>query len=325
MTKMDLVTFGEAMLRLSPPTSQRLEEAASLQATVGGSELNVAVLAARLGVPSRWVSRLPDNALGRMIEARAREQGVDPHVEWTGDGRVGLYFVELGGARISSVLYDRAGSAISRIMPGGIDWAAAFRGARWYHVSGITPALSDGAATVTAESLAAAKRAGLTVSYDLNYRSKLWSAKQACVTQEPLLQHVDMLTTTAEDARVVFGVGIESSDDYAGIARALQKRFEVAAVAITVRDSPVAAVIAADGKVHTALRHTVQAVDPIGAGDAFCGGLIVSRLANRGWDEAVRFATATAALKQTIPGDFCLVTRHEVDELLRGAGPRVSR
>jgi 2-dehydro-3-deoxygluconokinase len=313
---MDLVTFGEAMIRFSPPASQRLGQASNLDATVGGSELNVAVLAARLGVRSRWVSRLPDNALGRMIETQAREQGVDARVEWTSDGRVGLYFVEIGGARISSVLYDRAGSAISRVTPGSIDWTSAFAGARWYHVSGITPALSEGAAKVTAESLIAAKRAGLTVSYDLNYRSKLWSAKQARAVQEPLMEHVDLLIAGEEDARLIFG---------AESAESLAKRFEIDAVAITLRDNLNSATLAADGKVHSAPRFDIETVDPIGAGDAFCGGLIVSRLEGRGWDDAVRFATATAALKHTIPGDFCLVTRDEVDQLLRGANVRVSR
>jgi 2-dehydro-3-deoxygluconokinase len=280
------------MVRFSPPASQRLEQASTLEATVGGSELNVAVLAARLGVTSRWVSRLPDNALGRMIDAQAREQGVDTSVEWTADGRVGLYFVEVGGARIGSVLYDRAGSAISKIAPGSVDWTSVFDGARWYHVSGITPALSDGAAEVTAESLAAAKRAGLTVSYDLNYRAKLWSAKQARAVQEPLIEHVDVLIAGEEDARVIFG---------AESAESLAQRFGIGAVAITLRDNP---------------RFEVESVDPIGAGDAFTGGLIVSRLEQRPWDEALRFATATAALKHTIPGDFCLVTHDEVDALV---------
>ena len=318
---MDLVTFGEAMVRLTPPAFQRLEQANSLNVYVGGAELNVAVLAARLGVKSRWVTRLPDNALGRMIGTRARDQGVDAHVEWTPDGRVGLYVVEARGARINSVLYDRAGSAISLVTPGNIDWASMFAGARWYHVSGITPALSDGAATVTAESLIAAKRAGLTVSYDLNYRSKLWSAEQAQAVQEPLMEYVDVLTTTAEDAGVVFGIG---GGGHAAVARALQERFEVSAVAVTLRDNALAAIISADGKFYSAPRFEVESVDPIGAGDAFCGGLIVSRLENRGWDDAIRFATATAALKHTIPGDFCLVTRDDVDQLLRGASARVS-
>jgi 2-dehydro-3-deoxygluconokinase len=296
---MDLVTFGEAMVRL--------DLAPSLKAGVGGSELNVAVLAARLGVTSRWVSRLPDNPLGHMIADCAHEQGVDPHVEWTTDGRVGLYFVEVAGARIGSVLYDRAGSAFSRFSSGSIDWSSVFAGARWYHVSGITPALSEAAAKVTAESLSAAKRAGLTVSYDLNYRAKLWSAKQARVVQEPLMEHVDVLIASEEDARLIFGA--ESGES-------LAKRFEIGAVAITLRDNPCSATIAADGKTYSAPRFQVETVDPIGAGDAFTGGLIVSRLENRGWEDAVRFATATAALKHTIPGDFCLVTRDQVEELL---------
>ena len=295
-----LVTFGEAMLRI--------ELASTHEPTVGGSELNVAVLAARLGVPSRWVSRLPDNTLGRLIEEQAREQGVDARVEWTSDGRVGLYFLETRGARIGSVLYDRAGSAMSRVTPGTIDWASVFVGARWYHVSGITPALSDGAAQVTAESLIAAKKAGLTVSYDLNYRPKLWKAKQASTTQQPLMVHVDVLIANEEDARVIFGT--ES-------AEALVQRFGIGAVAITLRDNPRSATIAAEGKIYSAPRVEARSVDPIGAGDAFSGGLIVSRLEGRGWDDALRFATATAALKHTIPGDFCLVTRDDVERLLR--------
>ena len=285
----------------------RIDLASPREPSVGGSELNVAVLAARLGVASRWVSRLPDNTLGRMIETRARHQGVDARVEWT-EGRVGLYFLETSGARIGSVLYDRADSAFSRITPGCVDWASVFAGARWYHVSGITPALSDGAAKVTAESLVAAKTAGLTVSYDLNYRSKLWSAKDARATQEPLLEHVDVLIAGEEDARVVFG---------AESAEALAQRFEIGAVAITLRDNPCSATVAADGRTYSAPRFEVESIDPIGGGDAFSGGLIVSRLEGRGWDDAVRFATATAALKHTIPGDFCLVTRDQVEEMLR--------
>ena len=337
---MDLVTFGEAMVRLTPPVFQRLEQAHSFDACVGGGELNVAVAAARLGVASRWVSRLPENALGRMIANRAREQGVDAHVEWTPDDRAGLYFAELGAApRASSVLYDRAASAMSRVTPGSIDWASVFDGVRWYHVSGITPALSDAAARVTAESLAAAKKAGLTVSYDLNYRGKLWSAEKARAVQEPLMEHVDVLITTEEDTRVVFGIGAESKDDYAHVdaeshaevARALEQRFELSAVAITLRENPRvllnswSAIVAAKGKIHAAPKYEVEVVDRIGAGDAFSGGLIVSRLENRGWDDAVRFATATSALKHGIQGDFCLVTRNEVDQLLRGASLRVSR
>jgi 2-dehydro-3-deoxygluconokinase len=337
---MDLVTFGEAMVRLTPPDFQRLEQAHSFDVYVGGGELNVAVAAARLGVASRWVSRLSENALGRMIANAAREQGVEVHIEWTAEDRVGLYFAELGAApRPSSVLYDRAGSAISRGKPRSIDWPSVFAGARWFHVSGITPALSESAARVTAESLIAAKSAGLTVSYDLNYRSKLWSAEKARAVQEPLMENVDVLITTEEDTRVVFGIGTEAKDgyekvdveSYAQVALALAKRFELRAVAVTLRGNPRvllnswSAIVAADGKIHRAPRYEVEVVDRIGAGDAFSAGLIVSRLENQGWDDAVKFATATSALKHSIPGDFCLVTRGEVEQLLRGASLRVSR
>ena len=337
---MDLITFGEAIVRLTPPAFQRLEQARSFDAYVGGGELNVAVGAARLGVASRWVSRLPENALGRMIANGAREQGVDTHIEWTANDRAGLYFAELGAApRASSVLYDRAGSAIAKVAPGGIDWASVFAGARWFHVSGITPALSESAAKVTQESLVAAKKAGLTVSYDLNYRSKLWSAEKARAVQEPLMQYVDVLITTEEDTRVVFGIGVPASDryervdadSYAQVARDLEKRFDLRAVAITLRESPRvllnswSAIVAVDGKIHSAPNYEVEVVDRIGAGDAFSAGLIVSRLENRSWDDAVRFATAFSALKHSVPGDFCLVTRGEVEQLLRGASLRVSR
>ena len=305
---MDLVTFGEAMMRLSAPAEQRLEQARSFDVYAGGSELNVAVLAARLGVKSRWVSRLPDNPLGRMIAARATEQGVEAQVEWTPEGRVGLYFLESGAAvHISSVVYDRAGSAFSRIEPGSIDWTSVFAGARWYHVSGITPALSEGAAQVTAESLVAAQKAGLTVSYDVNYRSKLWSAEQARAVQEPLLEHVDILVVTQDDARLIFGADAPES---------LARRFKLKAVAMTLRDNPCSAIVLADRTRHVTPRLTVDTVDRIGAGDAFTGGLIVSRLEKRDWDEAVRFATATAGLKHTIPGDFCLINRADVEKLL---------
>jgi len=337
---MDLVTFGEAMVRLTPPNFQRLEQARSFDAYVGGGELNVAVAAARLGVTSRWVSRLPENPLGHMIANRAREQGVDVHIEWTAEDRAGLYFAELGAApRASSVLYDRSQSAMSRITPGSIDWPSVFAGARWFHVSGITPALSESASDVSREALIAARKAGLTVSYDLNYRSKLWSTEQARAVQEPLMEHVDVLITTEEDTRLVFGIGAEAKDgyehvhaeSYAHVAHSLEKKFKLRAVAVTLRENPRvllnswSAIVAAGGKIHHAPRYEVEVVDRIGAGDAFSGGLIVSRLENNGWEDAVRFATAASALKHSIPGDFCLVTRAEVEQLLRGTSLRVSR
>lgn len=332
---MDLITFGEAMVRLTPPGFQRLEQARTFDAYVGGAELNVAVAAARLGTASRWVSRLPDNALGHMIANRAREQNVDAHIEWATDDRAGLYFAELGAApRASNVLYDRAASAMSRVTPGTIDWPWVLRGARWLHVSGITPALSEAAAAVTAEALIEAKRAQLIVSYDLNYRSKLWSAEKARAVQEPLMEHVDVLITTEEDTRVVLGMSATETHErldaeaHEETALALERKFDFGAVAVTlplVLRNSWSAVVAAQGKTYRAPRFEVEVIDRIGAGDAFSAGLIVSRLENRDWDDAVRIAAAASALKHTIPGDFCLVSRGEVDQLLRGTRLRVSR
>src|SRR5215510_5388396 len=168
----DVITFGEAMIRLSPPNFRRLEQARSLDLQVGGAELNTAVCFARLGHTSSWVSRLTDNPLGRLIANHAREAGVDDsHIVWTKDDRVGVYFLEFGAApRASSVLYDRKGAAIASIAPGMVPWSGVFAGARWFHVTGITPALSPSAAETTREALQAARAAGVTTSIDLNYR-----------------------------------------------------------------------------------------------------------------------------------------------------------
>jgi 2-dehydro-3-deoxygluconokinase len=338
---MTLVTFGEAMLRLTPPGFQRLEQASSLDVQVGGGELNVAAAAARLGLTTRWVSRLPENPLGRLIARRAREHGVElSRVLWTPDDRAGIYFAELGAApRASSVLYDRAGSALSRIAPGMIDWPSVFQGARWFHTTGITPALSDSAAATTAEALVAAKAAGLTVSYDLNYRSKLWRAERAREVQEPLLQHVDVLIATEEDTRLVLGIDAGAgelfdqidAESFAAVARAIHERFGIGVVAITLRANPRvwqnswSALLFGQSQLHRAPRYEVEIVDRIGAGDAFSAGLIFSRLRGDDWELALRFGTALSALKHTVPGDFSQATLEEVERLLAGASLRVSR
>lgn len=313
---MDLVTFGEGLIRISP-SNLGPADAPSLLGYVGGAELNTAVAAARLGIAARWVSRLPDNAPGRFIEGCARVHGVDACVEWvTNGGRVGLYFLAPGAApRQPSVVYDRAGSAFSEIAGGTMDWASVLRGARWFHVSGITPALSDATAAVTVEALKAAKTAGLTVSYDVNFRVKLWNAFRARAVQEPLMKYVDLLVVSEDDARTVFEAPGESADD---LARALAKRFALEAVAITVRDSTdgLGAVVVANGATHTAPRHDVEVVERVGTGDAFTAGLIASRLEGRGWDDAVRFATAVAASKLTMPGDCFVGQRADVEKLL---------
>ncbi len=340
----DVVTFGEAMIRLVPPDFMRLEQTTSLDVQVGGGELNVAAGVCRLGLTSAWVSRLPKNPLGRMLENRARQAGVDTsHVVWADKSRLGLYFVEFGAApRASSVLYDRADSAISRIQPGEADWAAAFKGARWFHVSGITPALSDSAAAVTREALEAAKKAGVPTSYDLNYRGKLWTPDEAQACQEPLMSLVDVLITTEEDTSTVFKIKAPNTgkpseftevraDAYKEVARKLQEKFKFKAVAITLRENPLVwrntwtAIAYADGKFYDDVKYDLEVVDRVGGGDAFSAGFIFGYLEKKTYEAAVRYGNAFSALKHSNPGDFCWATRAEVESLLQGASLRVAR
>src|SRR5439155_13563408 len=204
----DVVTFGEAMIRLSPPGFRRLEQTRSLDVQVGGAELNTAVALARLGRQTAWVSRLTDNPLGRLIANQAREAGVSTeHVVWTADDRVGLYFLEFGAApRASSVLYDRKGAAIANLPPGAVAWSRVFAGAKWFHVTGITPGLSAAAAEVTREALQTARSAGVQTSMDLNYRAKLWTTEQAGKVMADLMPLTNVLITTEEDIEKVFGI-----------------------------------------------------------------------------------------------------------------------
>ena len=340
----DVVTFGEAMIRLAPPHFQRLEQTNSLDVQVGGGELNVAVGAARLGLKSALVSRLPKNPLGRLMENRARQAGVDAsHLIWADSGRMGLYFVEFGAApRASSVLYDRASSAISAIQPGEVDWKTVFVGAKWFHTSGITPALSDSAAAVTREALLAAKEAGVTVSYDLNYRGKLWTPEKAQAVQEPLMELVDVLMTTEEDTGVVFKIKAEgksdargfqevSADTYKEVARRLHEKFHFKAVAITLRENPLVwrntwtAIAYAEGKFFDDVKYDVEIVDRIGGGDSFSAGFIYGYLTKKSYEAAVRYGNAFSALKHSMPGDFNWATLQEVESLLKGASLRVAR
>jgi 2-dehydro-3-deoxygluconokinase len=340
----DVVTFGEAMIRLSPPHFERLEQANSLDLRIGGGELNVAVGVSRLGLRSTWVSRLPKNALGKLMENRVRQAGVDAtNLVWSGDGRMGLYFVEFGAApRASAVLYDRAQSAISAVKPGEIAWGKVFQGARWFHTSGITPALSDSAAAVTLEALQAAKQAGLTVSYDLNYRGKLWSPDKAQAVEEPLMEFVDVLMTTEEDTKVVFKIEAPrkskeksftevSAETYKDVARRLQEKFKFKAVAITLRENPLVwrntwtAIAYADGKYFDDVKYELEIVDRLGGGDAFSAGFIYGCLAKKSYADAVRYGNAFSALKHSVPGDFNWATLEEVENVLKGASLRVAR
>jgi len=337
----EIVAFGEAMVRLSPPNFQRLEQTPTLDVQIGGAEYNVACAAARLGLSSAWVSRLPENPLGRRAAGKAREHGVDvSSVVWAKEGRMGIYFLELGAApRPSSVLYDRAPSAIAQVRPGEIDWKKALAGAKWFHVSGITPALSETAAQVTAEAIAAARAAGVKVSYDLNYRKKLWTPDQARKVQEPLLQQVDLLLTNEEDPKLLFGIdaGQDASfktvsvEAYRAIAAKLQERFRAKRVAVTLRESPSvwknhwSAVALEIGKFHEGPRYELEIVDRLGGGDSFTAGMLYGLVARDSLEHGLRFGLAFSALKHSNPGDLNWATREEVEELMKGGSVRVSR
>ena len=342
----DVVTFGEAMVRLAPQNDLRLEQARALDVTVGGGELNVAVGVARLGFRSAWVSRLPYNALGRLVAGKAREQGVDTtHATFSKEGRCGIYFLEQGASpRAAAVLYDRADSAISKIKPGDVDWRAVFEGSRFFHVSGITPALSKSAAETTHEALAAAREAGCTISYDLNYRSKLWTPAEARACQEPLMEYVDILITTEEDTRVVFGIEGPKGDDekfekvdsagYRAVAEQLAERFGFKNIAITLRQNKSVwfndwwglYYDSASQQFFEAPKIAVEIVDRVGAGDSFAAGLLAALMIKPDdYDHAIRFAIAASALKHSIPGDFNIITRSEVETLMKGGGLRIVR
>jgi 2-dehydro-3-deoxygluconokinase len=325
----DVITFGEAMIRLSPPNFRRLEQARSLDVQVGGAELNTAVALARLGHTTAWVSRLTDNPLGRLIANQAREAGVSTeHVVWTPEDRVGVYFLEFGAApRASSVLYDRKVTAIAAIRPGMVPWAKIFASVKWFHVTGITPALSGTAAEATREAMQAARAAGVQTSMDLNYRVKLWSQAEAgrCMTE--LMQFCDVLVTTEEDIERVFGI---TGKDFEDAAAQVARRFPLRAVAITLRENPLVwknnwtAIAYQDGRVLRTRAYEVEIVDRLGAGDCFAAGLIHGLL-DGDLQKGLDFGVAASALKHSIPGDFAWITRAEVETMLKGPGLRISR
>ena len=321
----DVVTFGELMLRLTPPGVQRLAQAPHLEINFGGAEANVAVVVAQLGGSAEFVTRLPSNAVAQRAINELRGLGVGTGHIARGGERMGVYYLEQGASqRPGKVIYDRAHSSIAEAESGDFHWEKIFAGARWFHFSGITPALSPAAAALTAEACAAARRLGLTVSFDLNYRAKLWTREQAGEALCPLMEHVDLCVTSAEEARGVFG--LDCDDEPATAAAALRDHFDFKAVALTQRTGTRAcstgwgAMLLTDGKAHFSRRHEIDVVDRVGAGDSFTGALIFSLLRGDTAAHAIEFAVAASALKHTIPGDYALLTLAEVEALAAGAG-----
>jgi 2-dehydro-3-deoxygluconokinase len=328
------VTFGEIMLRLAPEGYGRFVQASSFEASYGGSEANVAVSLANFGLHAVFVTRLPKHEIGQAAVNSLRRFGVDTSRIVRGGERMGVYFLEKGASqRPSRVIYDRAGSAFAAASPGGFDWKDIFQGARWFHFSGITPALGDNAAALVLEACKAAKDGGLTVSCDLNYRKNLWTGEKAGEVMAKLMPFVDLCIANEEDAADVFGVRAKNSDAAAGtlsregykdVAKILADRFSFKKVAITLResfsasDNNWAALYYDGGDCCFSRKYAVRIVDRVGGGDAFGAALIYAAITGLGPQESVDFAAAAGCLKHTIEGDFNQVSVEEVKKLAAG-------
>ena len=343
-----IVTFGEIMLRLATPGYLRFSQANELSATFGGGEANVAVSLANYGMEASFVTRLPENDIAVACVKDLRKNGVlTNHIIYGGE-RLGIYFLETGAvARASKVIYDRAHSSISEIQPGMIDWDRVFEGVDWFHWTGITPAISQGAADVCLEAIRAANRLGVTVSCDLNYRKNLWKyGKRADEVMPALVEGCDIILGNEEDAEKVFGIKPEGFDatatagrvdaaKFESVCRQLMARFPRARkVIITLRGSINAnhntwgGVLFDGQRLYESARYDItHIVDRVGGGDSFMGGLIYGLLTYEGDDQrALDFAAAASCLKHTIYGDYNQVTVKEVENLMRGDGSgRVAR
>ena len=323
----DIVTFGEAMIRLTPPGMQRLEQAHAFDVWVTGAELNVAVGLARLGASAGWVSRLPVNALGRRVASHARANGVDTAgVEWTEKGRLGLFFVEVGEApRPSATLYDRGDSAFAALDPAAFDWGRLLAGARAFHASGITPALSAACEQATEDALRAAHAAGCHTSYDLNFRGRLTTPADARRCLKRLAPAVDTLVASMGEVEAVLGLAGSPGDVAGQLRDALGIDRVVVSTRIGGRDGMQLRHSAlADGEVLESESPAFRTVDPLGAGDAFSAGFLLGML-EEGPRRGLEMAGAVAAFKQSIPGDFAILVREEVDHLLDGGDGRTQR
>ena len=310
--KYDVVTLGETMIRLSPPGKQRIEQAESLELRIGGAESNVAVDLARLGLRTAWLSRLVDNPLGRRIASEIRAQGVDTsHVIWTQDGRAGTYFIEFGAPpRPIRVWYDRADSAIARLSSEEIDWQILAH-TRLIHLTGITLALSENCAQVVNLLVDRARDAGVTVSFDVNYRSKLWSPELAAEALRPLCMKTDILFIGSRDAERLFGCQGPPEQMAAG----LREMFGARIIALTTVEGA-SICIDEKGVYSEGPYPAVVEVDRVGAGDAFASGFLFGYLEGKAPAECLRYARALAAIKYSIPGDLAITTREELESLV---------
>ena len=341
---MKVVSFGEIMLRLSPDGYYKLFQKPELNTSFCGAEANVAVALSNFGDEAEFVTALPDNDIGRAACRELMRYGVKTdNIVYTGD-RLGIFFAEKGASqRPSKVIYDRKNSAIASVDPSSFDWEKIFDGADWFHITGITPALSDSLAKISVDAVKAAKKAGLTVSCDINYRSKLWSAQKARPVMTEIMKYVDVCIGNEEDAEIVFGIKAGATDvtkgqlDTDGYKKSLQtvaETFGCKIVAYSQRKSYSASdngwsgIIYDDEKkqVYTSAQYDIRITDRIGGGDAFASGLIYALHNNISPANALETAAAAGCLDQTLEGDFCLFGINDVIDLAGGnSSGRVKR
>jgi 2-dehydro-3-deoxygluconokinase len=338
-----VVTFGEIMLRLTSPNYKRFIQAESFDVTYGGAEANVAVSLANYGLDAYYVTKVPNNLIGQAAVNHLRRFGVNTDYILRGGQRLGIYFQEIGTAqRPSRIVYDRASSAIAEANPEEFNWERIFAGAAWFHVTGITPALSPSAAQSTIDAVRTAKKLGLTVSIDLNYRKNLWSPAEAKIVMSEIVKYVDLCIANEEDAEKVFGIKAKGSDiisgkldeaGYRDVITQLVERFGFKYVAVTLRESFSAShngwsgLLYAGNAIYKSRRYEISPIiDRVGGGDSFGSGLIYALLVGKNPQDAVDFAAAASCLKHSILGDFNLVSVDEVNQLAGGdASGRVQR
>ena len=337
-----VVTFGELMLRLAPENYLRFVQSEKYEATFGGAEANVAVSLANYGADVSFVTKLPDHEIGQAAVNSLRKFGVNTDNIVRGGDRVGIYYCEKGASqRPSKVIYDRAGSAIATAKQSDFKWAGIFKDACWFHFTGITPALSDNTAKICLTAVKEAKKRGITVSCDLNFRKKLWSKEKAGEVMGELCNYIDYCIANEEDAKDVFGIEADNSDinsgkldreGYISVAEKLTERFNFKGVAITLRESLSAndnnwsGMLYTDGEAVFSKKYSMHIVDRVGGGDSFGGGLIYSLINGYDAQKTIDFAVAASCLKHTIEGDYNMVSVKEVETLAGGnASGRVQR
>lgn len=350
--ELDLLTLGECMIRLSPPGHQRIELTPYFEAWAGGGEYNVSYALARFGLRTGWVSKLVENSLGWFIRNHARTSGMDiSEVLWVpydGSGRadrVGLNFTEVGiGVRASVTMYDRGHTAISHVKPGEIGWKRIFseRGVRWFHTGGIFTALSESCAAVAREALQAAHEAGTIVSYDLNFRSKLWTSERAIEVTRELVPYITVLIGNEEDFQKVLGFEVAGTDEHLTklpvdaykdmVRRVVDTYPNVQIVGTTLREvvsgliNNWSAIAYYDGQFHESRRYEgLEIEDRVGGGDGFCSGLVYGLLNDTSMQDSVNFGAAHGALLQSTRGDTSMITLDEVEHVMGGGSARIKR